>query len=67
MEHVLPFTLTLRRLLRAPLFTGVAVVTLGVGIGANAALFSVVYGVLLKPLPSTSPRGWPASGTRRRA
>jgi len=44
-----------RRLFRAPLFTVVAVVTLGVGIGANAALFSVVYGVVLKPLPFHQP------------
>jgi putative ABC transport system permease protein len=44
-----------RRLLRAPLFTGVAVLTLAVGIGSNAAIFSVVEGVLLKPLPFTEP------------
>ncbi len=43
--------LALRRLTRAPLFTATAVVTLGVGIGANTAIFSVLNGVLLKPLP----------------
>ena len=47
--------LVTRRLSRAPLFTSVAIVTLAVGIGANAAIFSVVNGVLLKPLPFDEP------------
>ena len=41
----------LRGLARRPAFTFAAVVTLAVGIGATTAIFSVVYSVLIKPLP----------------
>jgi len=47
--------LVLRRLMRNPLFSLVTVVTLAVGIGANSAIFSIINGVLLKPLPFPEP------------
>jgi hypothetical protein len=47
--------LAARALARAPLFTATVVVTLAVGVGANAALFAVINASLLEPLPYPSP------------
>ena len=44
-----------RRLGRAPLFTAITLFTLAIAIGANTVVFSVVDGVLLKPLPYPHP------------
>ncbi len=44
-----------RLLCRAPIFAAVAIVTLGLGIGANTAIFSTVYAVLVRTLPYQDP------------
>jgi predicted permease len=45
----------IRRLRRAPMFTAITLLTLAIGVGANTVIFSVIEGVLLKPLPYPHP------------
>src|SRR5207248_11279968 len=49
------FRYACRLLRRQPAFSSVAIVTLALGIGATTAVFTVVYGVLLRPLPYRDP------------
>ena len=49
------FRQILRKLGHAPVFTAVTLITLGAGVGASTAVFSVLEGVLLKPLPYPHP------------
>jgi putative ABC transport system permease protein len=49
------FRLAGRMLVKAPAFTTLVVVILGLGIGINTAIFSIVYAVALKPLPFAEP------------
>ena len=55
-------TLAVRNLFRRPGFALTAILLLALGAGANAAVFSVVRGVLLRPLPYPEPDGWSRSG-----
>ncbi|HEV7705424.1 MAG TPA: ABC transporter permease [Gemmatimonadaceae bacterium] len=54
-ETVQDIRFAVRSLRRAPAFSLVAAMTLAIGIGANTAIFSVVRGILLRPMPFTDP------------
>jgi hypothetical protein len=64
------FRYGLRLLFKSPVYAFVSVITLALGIGASTAIFSVVYGVLLRPLPYHKPeqimRVWEVSSQGRK-
>ena len=63
------FRYGLRMLTKSPVYAFVSVITIALGIGASTAIFSVVYGVLLRPLPYRNPeqivRLWEMSARNR--
>src|SRR5689334_17969472 len=54
----------IRTLRNAPVFTATALLSLGLGIGANTAIFTLLYTVLLKPLPVPHPKALVVLGVR---
>ena len=55
----------IRSLLKAPGFSAAVVLTLAIGLGANAALFAVVNRILLRPLPYPDPSRLVVAGETR--
>jgi len=54
-EMLQELRISLRVLRQSPVFTAIVILTLAIGIGANVAIFSVINGVLLNPLPFRNP------------
>ena len=55
-----------RQLVKSPSFTFTAVAVLALGLGANIAVFTILSGVLLRPLPFQTPIAWSRSSCRGR-